>query len=102
MMPFTISWTWLRPVEMDWFWSSNLSVRVSGQQYSILLQCLWSIIRSNSKDRRKRELQLLASHGLETHGEIEGRDRDFPNLLARDAEELLGDFDILDVGTCDS
>jgi hypothetical protein len=43
-----------------------------------------------------RELQLLASHGLQSHGEVEWRDGNLRHLLERHDEAFLRDSDIVD------
>jgi hypothetical protein len=45
---------------------------------------------------RTRELQLLAGHGLESHGEVEWRDGDLRHLLERHDKAFLRDSDIID------
>ena len=47
-------------------------------------------------DRRTRELQLLASHGLQSHGEVEWGDGNLRHLLERHDEAFLRDSDVVD------
>lgn len=46
-------------------------------------------------------MQLLTRHGLQCHGEVEGRDGDLRDLLERQKEVLLCDLDIVDSYTGD-
>lgn len=46
--------------------------------------------------RRQRELQLLACHGLQRHGEVKGRDAQLRHLLERIDKGFFGDADFID------
>lgn len=74
------------------------TIAVFSQQHSVLLQALDLVVRTDGEDGGKRELQLLTCHGLQGHGEVEGRNGDLCEFLKRQEEAFFDDANFVHAG----